>query len=238
VTLDYATTNFNYLETLPDGSAFDTEKGWVSPGISVTGSLMRDLFGVCNLYISGRFTYVDGHTNYWSPPLVNTDGAKVYDEDFRIGKGFDLSNNMMLTPYIGAGAHLWSRNLPGPGGYHEDYSNGYWGGGLLFQVAPVSRLVLSANGLVGSTFDASMNTTLIPGGGAIIPQTYKLGSSVIFMAGVSADYAITQQWHVNVEADYVNFKYGASPVSTIDGSNEPDSRTSNWTLRAGLGYAY
>lgn len=238
VSLDFAATDFNYVETLPPTyPVFDSEKSWVAPGLSVSASVMGNYLGLQNLYASGRVTWVDGHTKYWSAPLTNTDGAVVWNEDFRVGKGFDLSNNVMLTPYLGAGARNWSRNLPGAGGYHESYSNGYLGAGLLVQVAPISRLVLSAYGLAGGTSDATMVTSR-NGGYPINPYQYSLKGSNIYIAGASADYAITERIHANIGVDYVAFKYGQSPPSPIDGSLEPTSHTSNVTLLAGIGYAF
>jgi hypothetical protein len=242
ISVDFAETYVDYMETVGD-TPFDSERGWL-PGMSVSGSLMRD-WVVKNLYLYGQFTWATGNTNYVGSyqggnygDLTLSDGAVVDNEDFRVGKGFGLSNGVMLTPYIGAGARQWSRNLPGPGGYHEDYSHGYAGGGLLAQFSPSPRWVISANGLVGSTFGASMRSSLIPGGFPITPQTYDLGSAAIYMAGLSIDYAMTQRVHANVGIDYSNFRYGESQVSSMDGSYEPDSRTSQVALKVGLGFTF
>lgn len=242
VSLDFIETDFGYEEyNDPSRSGglpgvVDSEMGWV-PGLSVSASAMRDFFGIHDLYLSGRFSWLDGQTDYWSAPLQQKSGAVVDDFDFRLGRGFDLSPAMMLTPYFGAGAHRWTRTLYGPGGYQEVYSHGYAGGGLLFQISPIRRLVLSANGLVGETFGSSLSTSPIAGGFPITPWTFSLGSSVIFMAGGSADYAITEHLHANVGVDYVNFQYGESTVNPMS-LYEPNSRTSNVTLMAGLGYAF
>jgi hypothetical protein len=144
----------------------------------------------------------------------------------------------MLTPYIGAGARQWGRNLPGASGYHEDYSHGYVGGGLMAQFALTPDLVVSVDGLVGSSFAANMTTSRTPGGFAITPQSYALGSSAIYQAGVSLDYAMTKQLHANAGIDYTSFKYGRSATSPIDTSYEPDSRTSQVVIKIGLGYAF
>jgi hypothetical protein len=239
--VDFAGTHVDYMERDTGGAPLDSETGWV-PGVAVSASLMRD-WGVHNLYLYGQYTWTTGHTAYVGSTggpygsFTNTDGADLSNADIRIGEGFDFPHDMMLTPYFGLGWHDWARNLPGSSGYHEDYSNWYAGAGLMFQVVPAPRWVLSANGLVGSTFDASMVTSLIPGGYPITPQTYNLGSSAIFMAGFAADYAITQAIHVNFGVDYVGFGYGKSPASKIDGSLEPDSKTSYVIAKVGLGIA-
>jgi hypothetical protein len=56
-------------------------------------------------------------------------------------------------------------------------------------------------------------------------------------AGISADYAVTANIHINAGLDYVNFAYGESgpsPYKTV----EPHSTTSNLMLKVGLGYAF
>jgi hypothetical protein len=233
ISADFAATNFDYSEAIGD-----KEKGWV-PGLSITGSWMGTFYGV-HPYLWGRFTWLSGSTDYSAtsgPVLKNTDGADVKDEDFRIGLGFNLAKNVMLTPYVGLGWNDWNRNLSGPHGYHEEYTNGYVGGGLLLQVSPINRLVLSANGLVGSTFDASMNASDTPGGFPLPPfSPFNLGSSTLYMVGGSADYAITNMVHANVGVDYTNFQYGQSQVQF--GAYEPNSRTFNVTVRVGLGIAF
>ncbi|MBO0757897.1 MAG: hypothetical protein J2P54_18795, partial [Bradyrhizobiaceae bacterium] len=76
-----------------------------------------------------------------------------------------------------------------------------------------------------------------PGGFPIPPQRFELGNSTIFLAGASIDYAIYKQWHANVGFDYTNFKYGISPIG-VGGFLEPDSRTSNFTVKGGFGYSF
>jgi len=236
ISVDFATEHVDYLETF--GGPLDSEKGWV-PGVSVTGSAMRNWFGLCNVYFFGRGTFLNGTTHYWAsggPVTSNTDGARISEEDFRLGKGFDLANNVMLTPYLGGGARQWGRNLSGPSGYHEDYRHAYLGGGLLLQYSPVHRLVLSTSALVGRTFNSEMEASQ-NGGFPIPPWTFPLGHRAIFMTESSADYAITPSVHANVGVQYTSFKYGQSPVNPF-GFLEPDSRSHNVTVRAGLGWAF
>ena len=219
------------------GTPLNTEKGWV-PGLSVTGSIMRDVGSLQNVYLWGRFSWMKGNTNYWNccePPAV--DGATVSDWDFRLGKGFSMGQNAMLTPYFGIGTNSWTRIITEPE-FREVYSHDYAGGGLLLQYSPAPRLVLSANGLVGTAFASSMTFTPLPGGVGGIGQTYTLGNKVVYMAGGSADYAFNDHWHGNVGIDYTHFAYGQSPISPIDGSVEPNSTTSYLTLSVGLGYSF
>ena len=173
------------------------------------------------------------------PRTSGKDGAEIWDADFRFGKGFDLGATAMLTPYIGAGYHYWNRNLTGgfPLAYREEYEHGYAGGGLMLQWVPVQRLVLEVHGLVGSTFDAKMATSNTVGP-VIRPQSYRLGSSELYMVGASADFAFTDRWRGNVGVEWTRFKYGQSAPSLIDGTLEPGSRTDTVTVRAGIGYSF
>jgi opacity protein-like surface antigen len=242
ISLDAIGQNIDYLETDAARSPLDSERGW-QPGLQITGSAMGTLGVFTNLYVMGQFTWAKGNTRYVGSlqggtygDITQQDGAETKDFDFRLGKGFEVGQNWMFTPYFGAGYHVWDRNLPGASGYHEKYDHSYAGGGLLIQWAPSAQWVLSANGLVGSTLSPQMATSL-NGGAAITPFTYNLGESVIWKAGFSADYALTTQWHLNAGFDYTHFRYGISGAAP-DGSLEPDSKTSIWTVKAGLGYSF
>jgi opacity protein-like surface antigen len=248
ISVDFIVTNFNFKEYndftrtpfQPTDSAgvADTEKGWV-PGVSATGSVMTDVFGIHNVYFSARFSYLNGHTDYWNPTITQNDPATVNKWDFRLGKGFDFSPNTMVTPYFGAGTSWWKRTIVAQA--QEDYFHAYAGGGLLLQWAPFSRLVLSANGLIGSTFASEMSASPIDSGPAFTPFNVSLGSSLIYMLGGSADYAFTDHLHANVGIEYVNFKYGESDYASagvLGPVYEPSSRTSNVTVSAGLGWSF
>jgi hypothetical protein len=242
VTLNLSEGYLDYLES-SGSKPLDSERGW-QPGLSLSGSMMTD-FLVPNLYLYGNLSWNKGNSDYVGSfiggnygDLRQRDNAEIYNEDFRIGKGFDVSDSFMLTPYLGIGARQWRRDISGAGGYREDYSHGYVGGGLLAQYSPAPGWVLGLSGLVGSTFSASMKTTAVAGGAAITPQTYKLGNSAIYMVGASVDRAITDTVHANFSVDYTNFSYGRSAVSSIDSTFEPDSRTSAVALKVGLGFAF
>jgi opacity protein-like surface antigen len=226
------------------GVPLDLEKGWV-PGGSVSAYYMWNWGTACNLYVMGRFTYEHGNTTYVGAlqgnpfgSLVQQDGATVEDFDFRLGKGFDVGTNAMLTPYLGIGTNWWKRLLTGASGYQEVYSHDYVGAGLLFQISPIPHLVLSANGLVGGAFNSSMTTSLTPGGFLIIPATYTLGNKAVYMVGGSVDFAFTAHLHGNIGIDYTRFAYGQSALNPASGALEPNSTTRYTTVSAGLGWGF
>jgi opacity protein-like surface antigen len=160
--------------------------------------------------------------------ITASDSANVFDTDFRIGKGFAVGDNVMLTPYFGIGSHDWRR-----GPFPETYTNGYAGAGVLAQFTASPRLVLSAYGLGGGTFDS--NITVATHGG-IAGWSGQLGDSTTYKLGAAADYAVTRNLHVNAGIDYENFEYGQSPF--VHGNVEPHSTSSNVILKIGAGYAF
>jgi len=219
----------------PVGVPLDSESGNL-PGLQVTGSAMASIGPICNLYISGSFSWSHGNTSYVAfdfPSLINH--ATVEDWDFRLGKGFNVGPNGMITPYFGAGTNWWNRVLTGPSGYDEIYKHAYAGAGLLLQYSPGPGWVLSADGLVGSTFSASQVSSLTPGGATGIRVcTFPLGNAVTYMAEGSVDYAITEHVHANVGVEYTYFQYRQSPP--VNDFIEPNSKTSYLTGAVGLGY--
>jgi hypothetical protein len=245
IAVDWAAHYLDYLEFTHGapfvgglaGNPFDSEKGWQSSGVDVSGTAMVSLGTACNIYVSAEGSYVTGHTAYWSVPLTNTDGAKFWDGDFRLGMGFNVTSNAMLVPYLGGGVHEWSRDLVGPGGYHENYYHAYAGGGLLLQIVAAPRLVLSGYGLIGSTIDPYMQTSQ-NGGFPIVPMTFTLQQGMLTKAGASADFAFTDHIHANVGVDYTYFNYNESPPPVAGGAIEPNSRTSELRVKAGLGFGW
>lgn len=227
----------------PQGYTLNSEKGWL-PGVAVTGSYMSDcMSSISNLYVFARGTYLDGKTDYYNYTnnVPGKDPAKIWDGDFRLGKGFQIGSNAMLTPYIGAGVHSWERTISAvPGGaFIETYRHGYVGAGLLAQLVAAPGFVLSAYGFGGSTFSSEMDFNPTTSGVAV-PHTFRLGDSEILKAGASFDYAFTPNWHVNAGVDYTYFKYGASRQELLPafGIFEPPSRTYDLRVSVGVGYSF
>jgi opacity protein-like surface antigen len=257
ISVDYAGQHVDYVERnpanpvfaapIPTGAPLDSEKGWVN-GVSVTASGMFNLGSVCNVYLFARGSWFDGHTDYWQFTNVNGEShARIAEGDFRLGKGFDVAPNFMLTPYLGGGVRSWDRDLCQSGacfggGYHENYSHGYLGVGLMGQFALTPALVLTGSGLVGSTLSSELRgAPLANGDPRIVNFQTSLGNSVIWKLEGSLDYAFTQNIHGNVGVEYTNFKYGESGqfiASTAGPAIEPNSRTETVTVRVGLGWAF
>jgi len=248
ISLDAVISRLHYVEDEPTlGGFVDSEDGWI-PGFVASATFMGNRSATGHhLYVSGSFRFVTGNTAYRDfQGFSDTDHAVILNEDARVGIGYDLGPNSMLTPYLGFGARQWSRDVAPhiPGGYNENYAHEYIGGGLLLQHAQSPRWVWSAYGLVGTTFDARMRLKYDPFAIIFYPlvppqHDFSLGSAMIFMTGLSADVAITERWHANFGVDYEQFDYGKSPF-VIPPFNlyEPHSRTQQLTLKAGLGLAF
>ena len=232
VGIQYKQIHFDYLETLPDGTPFNEEVGWV-PGFGVSVTLMQKWI-LPRFYFNAQFSYYNGKTDYTDFVALDAKHpAIVKDLDFRFGNGFDLHRSVMVTPFLGIGYRNWYRDVLQ---YDETYSHGYYGAGVLLQVSPHAGLVLSADALIGHTFDSKIKISDIPN---FAPgSTLPLGDSNIIKLGLSADYAITRSLHVNTGVEWSSFKYGESPLDPTGSYNEPDSRTHHVAFRVGVGYAF
>ncbi|WP_436396301.1 hypothetical protein ACSDBR_07245 [Acidithiobacillus ferriphilus] len=128
----------------------DTESGWM-PGFAVNYSLMGDYFrSLPNLYFDVHYDYASGGLHYQGflqkpglPNIQSTENATTQHVLARLGMGFTVGQRMLLTPYVAGGYQRWNRNLSAT--QEEVYHAELVGAGLRYQLAPMSRLVLSAN---------------------------------------------------------------------------------------------
>ena len=265
VGVQFILSHIDYKETYPDGTTADTEKGGLQGfGLSITA--MKDML-LGNDYLKASFNRSTGDVSYLGSlgggcyavciaydgfsPLYGSYGqknhAKLADFSLRYGKGFDLSDNLLMTPYAELGHHAWKRDLGNTCvvgiapdcASSEKYRHYFYGMGALVQYSPSQNLVLSADGFIGQTFSSNISgsgTTYLyttPGGfSAFSPQD--LGDKSMYRLGVSADYAFTPQVHGNIGVDYVAFKYGRSAVFN-DYTYEPDSKTDYANVKVGVG---
>ena len=223
-------------------------------------------------YFQFQYSQLNGNTNYvgsragavgivgpYTPgnygSAITTSGAQLIDYSARIGKGFEVTNTLLVTPYLELGRHEWKRTLSStiplvtiPAGLSnsstETYTNYYYGVGAMAQISPIQNLVLTADAMVGNTFSSSMT---VSGSSSLIASIpigtnngiYGLGNSVIYKLGTSADYAFTKAVHGNIGISYTAFSYGQSASAGVNSqSYEPNSKTNYLTLKVGLGYAF
>jgi len=228
------TSLLNYNEDISTPNIPDSEHGW-TPSLAVG----VDYMGSRNLYFALEGSVAFGNDNYngslydqntgnYDIPYQSTTHETITNVDGKFGKGFALSNIVMLTPYVELGFRYWERNLGG--GDVEDYQNFDTLGGLMFQIAPTNRLILTAYGSAGTTFAASMKAN-------VTGDTYDLGSAGMYKVGGKIGYDLTQRLELFTTLDYDAFRYGQSPLQA-DGTLEPSSHTEDTTLRVGLGYHF
>lgn len=242
--IQFITTNVDYTETGngimgTQTGTLDTEKGSV-PGYALSISTMQDLW-LGNDYIEAENDYSSGTTNYTGAlctpagvcgaygSYVGTSGAILINYSARYGKGLIVNGEFMLTPYIEIGSHEWDRGV----NWGENYTHNYYGVGALGQYSPVSKLVFSANAMIGSTFGSYIAVNGSFSGG--------LGRSTLYRVGVATDYVFAQNLHWNIGVDYMSFNYGISAVYPVGGGVfawEPDSKTNYTTIKIGLGYTF
>jgi hypothetical protein len=221
----------NYKESIPAPSLPDSEHGFIP---SVAGGVI--FLGNGNLYLAldGAVNFGDAHYNganfYTNAPLTGTTHEAITTIDGKFGRGFG-TGNAMLIPYIDIGYRYWDRNLGG--GQVEDYQNFAALGGLMLQVAPTSRLVLSAYGAAGTTFAANMKSD---------GNNYDLGGAGTYRLGGKVGYNLTPRVELFGTLDYDHFRYAQSSVQydyvLASYANEPGSGTSETTMRVGLGYQF
>lgn len=237
--IQHRSTNVDYTET-GNGllgtrtGVLDTETGPVG-GLGVSISTMR---GPGNIYFHVEYDSVNGNTTYTGAfqggvfgSVVGTSSATLSDFSLRLGKGFALHEQFMLTPWFELGHHQWDRGV----NYGETYTHFYYGAGVLGQYSPESRWVLSASALIGNTFGSYITVNSGPGLNGFAGA---LGGSMISRIGAAADYAFTPTVHGSIGVDYTSFSYGMSALFPVPGGVawEPDSKTKYTTFKIGLGF--
>ena len=219
----------------------DTEKGYVPGwglGLTFMGNVLLD-----KDYVDLEFSHSTGHTDYVGAliggggfgSVTGTSSARLLDLSARIGEGFSVSQNFMLTPFLELGHHKWYRGINAG----ETYNHSYWGGGLLAQTSIGNKFVLSVNGMIGRTFSSTIDvaSSSIPG------FSGDLGNATTYRFGASVDYAITKDIHINLGVDHTRFKYGMTKLFPIPGFPgffqwEPDSKSRYTVFNAGVGLAF
>lgn len=245
--------NQNYTETA-GGAVLDQETGAIPLTSLAASSLSGNPQGGTYWRVEGR--YAHGDTNYNGhylngTPAQTTTANTIVDVHGRVGFAYGLYRRMALIPYFSIGIHRWQRNVgngQGAGGV-EDYTNGDFGGGLLWEMALAPRVVLAIHAMGGFTFgaqitatdpvfnDTSTNTLYYA------RETKALGDRAYESGGVRATYLINRIWRTFVAVDAVHFGYGASASTPIFSSNgagqngyyEPNSRTTEVLVLTGVG---
>ncbi|MHB8454687.1 MAG: hypothetical protein ACYDDO_08275 [Acidiferrobacterales bacterium] len=246
----FVSTGVDYTET---GGAYgtpsvtlNTESGTVT-GLGISFSWMTNNPNHRpHEYYEVQFDSVNGNMKYVGSLIGGTYGsvtgastAAITNFSARSGEGFELGNKFMFIPHIEIGSHEWDRGVGlgngyNPNGYDETYTNDWLGVGALGQFSPVAKLVVSADVLVGTTFDAHINAPYIPGS---LSYSGNLGNGAYTRLGLSVDYAIVKHLHISTSYENISFSYGAGPLNNSD-LYEPDSKTNYSVIKVGVGYSF
>ncbi len=225
----------NYQEHVTPGPA-DTESGW-QPGFALKGSYMGNLFGIHNAYAAIHYARSSGNIGYYGAvggkPYNGTDSAIFNRVMARVGMGFGIGGQSMVTPYISGGYQSWNRALQGPYGYTEDYRAGLVGAGALFQYAVTPRFVVSGDAEVLAVVGGGMTPHIFNG---------RLGSASF---GTSAeekieagwDYRVTGPLHVYSDVSFTHYNYTGGALA-IHGASEPSSETNQFGMSLGIAYQF
>ncbi len=228
----------NYQEHVPASyGPSDTESGW-TPGFNLKAISMGNLGGIPNLYGQVNLTYDSGSIAYKGAvlyrPYDDTDRSTMYRVVGRLGKGFFLSPNAMVTPYLALGYQHWNRDLVGPYGYVEDYSAFLFGIGAKGQYALTNRLVLGAHAEFLAVVNGHM-TPKIRGLGNIL-GTSQFGMSGEEDVGLNVDYRIDGPVHLFGGLNYIHYNYTGGLFNF--GAFEPFSATNLFRVEAGVAYSF
>ncbi|MHB8252532.1 MAG: hypothetical protein ACYDEV_02240 [Acidiferrobacter sp.] len=243
----------SYRETA-NGSTLDQETGTIPMITLGASSVSHNPQGGMYWRILGR--YADGNTIYDGQllngtPAQTTTANTIFDINGRVGFANGIGHHMALIPYFEIGEHNWKRDIgsgQGAGGI-EHYTNGYMGGGLLWEMALGRRWVLAAHGMAGYTFGAQITATdpvyvdNTTGQVSYATASEALGDSLYESGGIKATYIINHVWHSFIRVDATHFAYGASIAVPIfyssgagqNGYYEPNSSTTQVFVTAGVG---
>ena len=244
--VSYDELNDGLAPGLPD--VLDSESGWVF-GFLAEAKLQQTLAGIPNVYLRPSFGYTwgtltyDGRTQPTGPggtgsvPVTASSGASIIDFGLDLGVGIPLGTSAALTPIVRVGQRRWKRDVGAEqfGSFRESYSHVELGGGVLLQIALARRVVLGASATLGRTFSPNVNVVSYP---------LDLGNALVVHAGASLDWALafsaTSPLRAFVAWDLVRFTYGKSDPYFVGGSSltEPDSRTLQQDVRAGVAFAF
>lgn len=254
IEFDVGAGNLKYGET-NNGATFDTEKGWMPDlGVGLTWVTPdgNDLLSNTYLHIDGQVSFGDVDYNggvqvisggtISNFPFQTTTNELIAHVVGKAGHMFTLNSMATLTPYIDLGWRGWQRKILGGichcGGFgnltvgnsNETYDNYESGGGLLVQVSPMPRLVLSASGQIGETFASTMRSS---------GSTYNLGSTPVWQVAGRAGYAVTPSFELIADARFDGLGFDKSAAVNQGGgivSYEPNSYTHQLTIMGGLAY--
>lgn len=224
----------NYKEFIPDNApAHDRENGAVR-GFAVSGSIMRNLGQISNVYASVNFRYSKGNIAYngatlvGNVPLMMDSGLVQKSLRFELGRGFLVTPRLLIIPVFQYGYQAWNRDI----GYQETYTESYMGGAVHVDYALTPRLVGRLRAGIAST--VGPHITIVDEDDT---SNGSLGIRPVYQLGGGFDYALTQRIHLTADADYSHYSFGRT-TDFRDGTFEPSSSTNDLYVEGGVAYHF
>lgn len=163
---------------------------------------MFNAYGIKHLFAQVSGDYIAGDTHN-SASGTTTNHIGRYQ--IKLGKGLELNDKLMVTPYATFGERFWNRKFhTAQTGSHRYFQDMSAGGGFKVDYMLTRRLVLTGDAMGASTIDPKMHTASMP------KEHFKLGDRVMAQAKFGADYRIEGPWHAYTNVRYTYFAYGGS----------------------------
>lgn len=219
----------NFDKELP-GNTSPIASGWL-PGLEAKASVMQDVLGISNVYAAVRYTFNDGAASLGPfPPYGGTVNQISNELNIEVGKGFLLTNDFMLIPFIQGGYDSLQTSENFGGQYTNGTTNGYIGVGLRADYALTPRLVLT--GRLGWAETVDGNISIGP-----TNVNRSLGDMPAWQAGAGFDYLMTGHWHLYGGVDYTDFALaGGEPAMPPIGA--ATSKFSDLNFHLGIAWSF
>jgi hypothetical protein len=246
----------NYKENFSAAEApgaHDRETGG-APGFEFKAEDMFDIGRLRHVYLSTRFRYNNGSTTYngasqiSNTPFIGRSSLETEDLRAELGKGFLLSDRLLVTPVLQFEYHHWDR---GTLSNDEDYEHLALGLAVKADYQLLPRLVLSARLGWAETINPHMTATdsflvrnwfVYP----LEPMHFDLGERPVWQAGGALDYRVLRHLHVYGGVDFERYGYAegrafghvAGITRPVARFIEPDSWTQTIVLTTGAAWSF
>lgn len=201
----------NY-DHLPGSGPSAQFSGW-QPGLEAKASAMQDVLGISNLYAAVRFNFNDGGSSIGpTPPYAGVYNRVTNNLGVEFGKGFLISNDFLLTPFIQGGYTNLQSSL---GDFTGTTTNGYVGLGLRGDYALTNRLVLTGRLGWAETLGGSINDSFQLGPDFQRSYTLNYGDMPMWQAGIGLDYVLFSHVHLYGGVDYTEYGLARGPIEPV-----------------------
>jgi hypothetical protein len=197
-----------------------------------------------HLYTQIELNASAGNLSYGPAAPLTAATSFVQVGDVRFGYFFLPQDKFALTPYAVLGYQYWQLDTGGvyfkgniKNGYTRFYQNGFYGIGLLTQLAVNPRLVLNADLQIGKTINpwTRYNAPEIKAHHKnIIYQSAFTNPQIYYQVGAGLDYAVNNQFHANAGVQY-NHQQVASAYSNPSNLVQPHLSIAQWNYHVGAG---